>query len=287
MLDQGLNPNGVDGNINATDSVVSAFNKVIGWIKKLQLANNINFGTGFNPDGVEGDVVSTDSVQDSVEKLIWKTKHVIKIDEENWHTETNFYWIIRHDVLFIRFKNQSYYFNFLDTDNFPDYKLIKLNDFYFSDSAGGFSQYVDLIFNKIPWLEDNYITNSGNKYRRLKFIYVYTPYLLRSQVRTKGSGTISFDAWPLRNYFDMYLYYEEYYEQIGVNENVLSSSYGLGVRCTAGSSDITTPMIFETSESEATSNPTFYRVPISYLSTSATFSIETTPNNIIPIPLPV
>ena len=286
-LTHGLNPNGINGNINSSDTVSNAFSKTIGWIKKLQLANNINVGTGFEPDGVQGDVVSTDSVQDSIEKLIWKTKHVIKIDEENWHTETNFYWIIRHDVLFIRFRYQgSYSFNFLDTNNFSGSDLIKLNDFYFSDSVGGFSQYIDLIFNKIPWLENHYIANSGNRYRRLKFIYIYTPYLQYSKVRTKGSGTISFDAWPLRNYFDMCLYYEEIADSYE-GGNVLSSSYGLGVKCSADDSNQATPMIFETSTSDATSSTTFYKVPISYLSTSAEFYIETTVNSVIPTPLPV
>lgn len=281
FLTQGLNPNGINGNVNSTDSISNAFSKVIGWIKKLQLANNINIGTGFNPEGVQGDFSVNDSVQDSVEKLIWRTKHVIKIDEENWHTEDQFYWIIRHDILFIRFRySNPYQFNFIDTDSFSTHDLIKINGLSFSDASGGFSQYIDLIFNKIPWLENH---NASGVYTRRKYIYIYTPHLLYANIRTKGGGTISFNGNPMCNYFGMYLYYEEIANSYE-GGTISSRSFGLGVRCTSGDSE---PMLCETSSNLSLTTPEFSKVLVSYLSTSTIFTFESLYNEIIPTPLPV
>lgn len=163
MLDQGLNPNGVDGNINTTDSVVSAFNKVIGWIKKLQLANNINIGTGFEPEGVQGDFSGSDSVQDSIEKLIWRTKHVIKINEENWHNASSYLdWIIRHDVLFLRFKGRYHSAYIYGTNGNICFKITALS------LGDDILQYVNTIFSKIPWLSS---VQSGDRITRQKWIF--------------------------------------------------------------------------------------------------------------------
>lgn len=216
MLDQGLNPNGVDGKINVSDSVVSAFNKVIGWIKKLQLANNINVGTGFDPEGVQGDFSVSDSVMSSIEKLIWKTKHVIRIDEDNWHTEGSFKWIIRNDVMYVKFNNiieQTGVHAYLDRCTFISNRMFGEN----------ISPYVNQILNKIDWLYQN--TIDGTRIKQ-KWVYVCDAICVNADIVSYNSAG-NFSGKVVNNPLGLYLCIQE---SENLDSHVISQSCGFAVR---------------------------------------------------------
>lgn len=64
---------GRSGDLNASDSVMHALEKLLYKAKQLAYGNNINVGNGFNSAGRSGNVTASDSVMYAIEKLVFKT----------------------------------------------------------------------------------------------------------------------------------------------------------------------------------------------------------------------
>lgn len=64
---------GRSGDLNASDSVMHALEKLLYKAKKLATGDNINVGNGFNSAGRDGNVTASDSVMYAIERLVFKT----------------------------------------------------------------------------------------------------------------------------------------------------------------------------------------------------------------------
>ena len=76
-MGSGFSSNGRSGNVNYSDTVRSAVEKLVYKINNQSNANGISLPSGFNVNGKAGDFFATDTLSDLLEKLIYQAKHVV------------------------------------------------------------------------------------------------------------------------------------------------------------------------------------------------------------------
>lgn len=170
--------------------------------------------TGFDYSGVDAEIASGDTIDEIVEKLISshsKLRARPYINETTWHAGTRVSWIIRDNVLFMRLTRMTLNVQ-VANDAAAEMDEVDLGD--------DFLQYIQIVFNILPWTYNKQSSTRTQKFIKLWSIGTGDVGLCISRLTNSNDGS---ETWTARLGYHHYEYVSvETYVNIPLSDEIVS-----------------------------------------------------------------